>query len=79
MVHAVGGGEVDSGGEDVVAGLAAIDVVVGMRAGEAGDDLVGVHVGGGAAAGLVDVQREMVVVLAGGDGVGRGFDGRGAG
>ena len=49
-------GDVDRRGNDVVAGLPAIDVVVRMRAGEPADHLVGVHVGGGAAAGLEDVD-----------------------
>ena len=49
-------------GNHVVAGLPAIHVVVGMRAGQPADHLVGVHVGGGAAAGLKDVDRELVVV-----------------
>ena len=67
--------EVDGGGEDVVGRLAHVDVVVGVApvAGEVGDHLVGVHVRGGARAGLEDVDRELVVVLAGGDRVaGRG-------
>ena len=67
--------QVDGGGEDVVGGLAHVDVIVGVGpvAGEVGDHLVGVHVRGGAGAGLEDVDRELVVVLARGDGVaGRG-------
>ena len=61
--------QVDGGREDVVRGLAHVDVVVGVGpvAGEVGDHLVGVHVRGGARAGLEDVDRELVVVLAGGD------------
>ena len=61
--------QVDGGGEDVVGGLAHVDVVVGVGpvAGEVGDHLVGVHVRGGAGAGLEDVDRELVVVLAVGD------------
>ena len=43
-------------------------------AGEVGDHLVGVHVRGGAGAGLEDVDRELVVVLAGGDRVAGGGD-----
>ena len=60
------------GGDDVVARLAEIDVVVGMdpllarrRAeklgGAIGDHLVGVHVGAGAGAGLEDVDHEVLV------------------
>ena len=43
-------------------------------AGEVGEHLVGVHVRGGAGAGLEDVDRELVVVLAGGDRVAGGGD-----
>ena len=68
-------GEMDGGGDDVVAGLAAIDVVVGMNRfvaafaaehfdGAIGDDLVGVHVGRGAGAGLENIHDELVVPLA---------------
>ena len=61
---------VDRAGEDVVARLRRVDVVVGMHIsaeslrGQGGDHLVGVHVARGAGAGLVDVDRELVVVLA---------------
>ena len=63
--------QMDGGGKDVVRGLAHVDVVVrvGTVAGEVGEDLVGVHVRRGPGAGLEDVDRELVVVLAGGDGV----------
>ena len=73
------GGEVDRRGEDVIGRLAHVDVVVGMGrvAGELGDHLVGVHVRGGAGAGLEDVDRELVVVFAGGDRVARFGDLRG--
>jgi len=48
---------------------------VDVLAGEVGDHLVGVHVRGGARAGLEDVDRELAVVLAGRDLVGgRGND-----
>jgi hypothetical protein len=63
-------------GDDVVRGLAHVDVVVGVD-GLFGaeiaahclyctvrDDLVGVHVGGGPGAGLEDVEYELVVELA---------------
>src|SRR5690606_14343374 len=48
--HGGGGGDVDGGGEDVVGRLRGVDVVVRVhrpaqdRAGDVGDDLVGVHV-----------------------------------
>ena len=85
------GGEVDGGREDVVARLAAVDVVVGMdrllggaAAGEdfvgpPGDDLVGVHVAGRARAGLEHVHDELVVEAAVGDLVGSAGDGVGHG
>src|SRR5436305_954445 len=68
--------QVDGGGEDVVRGLAHVDVVVGMGplASEVCEHLVGVHVGGGAGAGLEDVDRELIVMFAGGDRVARGGD-----
>ena len=50
-------------------------MIVGMRLGEVADHLVGVHVGGGAAAGLENVDHELIVVLAGGDFFGGFFDG----
>ncbi len=68
-------GQVDRRREDVVRGLAEVDVIVrvGLVTGEVGHHLVRVHVRGGARAGLEDVDGELVVVLAGGDRVaGRG-------
>ena len=47
---------------------------MGPVAGEVGDHLVGVHVRGGARAGLEDVDRELVVVLALGDRLAGGGD-----
>ena len=70
MGHLFDGGNVHHGRERVVGGLAMINVVVRMdrllrahhAAGELdraiGDDLVGVHVGLGAGAGLEDDKRE---------------------
>ena len=73
------GGNVHRRRERVVRRLAHVDVVVGMdgpflalRADaetqpmvrQVGDHFVGVHVGRSAGAGLIDVDREMVVVLA---------------
>ena len=61
-----GRGQVHGRGEDVVGGLPHVHVVVGVHAlaGQVGDHLVGVHVGGGAGAGLEHVDGELVVVLA---------------
>jgi hypothetical protein len=69
-------GQMNRGREDVVGGLAHVDVVVGMRAvtGERRDHLVGVHVRRGAGPGLEDVDRELVVVLPARDLVGCGGD-----
>lgn len=70
------GGDVHDGGEGVVGGGASVDVVVGVdgRLGAhlaaqdldstVGDDLVGVHVGLGARAGLPDDEGEVVEELA---------------
>ena len=55
--------------------LAAADAAVEPLVGDPGDHLVGVHVGRGAAAGLEDVEDELVVVLTVGDGL-RGLDDR---
>jgi hypothetical protein len=86
FVHGLGGGDVHGGGEAVVGTLRAVDVVVGMHrrlaaariagqfVGAAGDHLVDVHVGLGAAAGLPDHQREVLVVAACEDLVGGLFD-----
>src|SRR5439155_10492130 len=73
-------GHVNGGGEHVVGGLPHVDVVVGVDRlllveaiaagqldGAVADDLVGVHVGRGAGAGLIDVDGELIVVLPGGD------------
>ena len=82
-----GGGDLDRRWDDVVGGLSFVDVVVGVNgvtrtkfAAEGfdchvGDDLVGVHVGGGARAGLEDVDHESVVELAFDDALGGGDDG----
>ena len=72
-------GDVHGRGEGVVGGLAAVDVVVGVDRGlgaelaagkldgAVGDDLVGVHVGLGARAGLEDHERELGVEVTGDD------------
>ena len=68
-------GDVHGGRETVVGALCTVDVVVGVdRAlaaarttgqlvGASGDDLIDVHVALGAAAGLPDHQRKLIVVL----------------
>ncbi len=61
----------------VVAGLPAIDLIVRMRASEMSDHLVGVHVGGGAAAGLENVHDKLSVVIARSHGIGSLLDGCG--
>jgi hypothetical protein len=64
-------GDVHGGGEDIVGGLRGVHVVVGVYRGsrelrgESGEHLVDVHVRRGAAAGLVGVDRKLVVVMAG--------------
>ena len=86
VLHPLRGRDVHGGGERVVGGLRHVDVVIGMNRllrsqfaarqfdGAVGDDLVDVHVGLGAAAGLPDTQRELVVEFAGDDFVGRLHD-----
>ena len=80
------GGDVDGRRDDVVGGLAHVDVIVGVHeavaavaaeelGGAVGDDLVGVGVGGGAGAGLEDVEDEVVVEVAVDDLLGGGVDG----
>ena len=78
--------DVHGGGEGVVRGLPLVDVVVrmdgvfgadllaGQLGAAVGDDLVGVHVGRGARARLVDVDGEVLVELALVDLFGGGFD-----
>ena len=84
-----GGGDGHRAGEDVVGGLRHVDVVVGMDRGlgaafaaerfdgDVGDDLVGVHVGLRAGAGLPDDEREVVVEFAVDDLLGGAADGVG--
>ena len=74
--HLAERGQVDGRREDVVRRLAHVHVVVRVDpvAGEVRDHLVGVRVRRGARAGLEDVDRELVVVLAGGDRVTGGGD-----
>ena len=70
-------GDVNRGREHVVGRLRRIDVVVRMNGRtevlrrERGQHLVDVHVAGGTAARLVDVDRELVVVVTGDDRIGR--------
>ena len=75
-------GNVHGRGEGVVGGLGHIHVVIGVqqllpRDGVAppGNDLVGIHVGLGAGAGLPDHQREVVGKLSGDHLIRRGGDG----
>ena len=74
--------DVHRGGEGVVGGLGHVDVVVGVQqlfAGDliaaVGDDLVGVHVRLGAAAGLPDDEGEVVIQLPADDLVAGGGNG----
>src|SRR5438105_732965 len=71
------GGDVDCRWNHIVAGLAAVDVIVGMRLREVADYLVGVHVGGCSAAGLEDIDDELIIVPSGGDFVSGLLDGGG--
>ena len=81
MTHrGFGGRDVRGGRKGVVGRLRHVDVVVGVHRDsiggrDAGDHLVGVHVGTGARAGLEDVDGELVVVFPVGD-LGRRRDDR---
>ncbi|MNL07216.1 hypothetical protein D3C87_1278860 [compost metagenome] len=86
LLHRLDGRDVHGGGEAVVGALGAIDVIVGVHRGLAatgvagqlvgatGDHFVDVHVALGAAAGLPDHQRKLVVMVAGEHFVGRLLD-----
>ena len=56
----------DSSRNDVVAALAAIDVIIGVdrvteeATGQGSDHLVGIHVRAGTRTGLVDIHRKML-------------------
>ena len=76
------------GGYDVIAGLALINVVIGMDQffaalaaeqfnGAIGDDLVGIHIRRGAGAGLENIQDKFAVPFSIGHLLGRLDDGRG--
>ncbi len=58
----------NAGRYDVIAALTHIDIVIWMHIGaelfacQAGDNLIGIHVGAGAGAGLEDVDGELLVV-----------------
>ncbi len=75
---AVERGEVHGRREDVVRGLAQVDVVVRVHVGarEGGDHLVRVRVRARARARLEDIDRKLVVQLAGHDAVGGRRDAR---
>ena len=82
VLHPFRGCDVHGGGEGIVRRLRHVDVIVGMNRllrsqhaarqfnGAVGDHLVDVHVGLGAAAGLPDAQRELLVQFAGDDFIG---------
>ena len=65
----------DVGWEDIVTGLAKIHMIVRMDRsipsfsaphdfiGPIGDDLIGIHVGGGARTGLEDIHQKLVTKL----------------
>ena len=87
VVDGLNGGHVHRRGKDIVRGLPAVDLVVGMHAAllaalasqelarPVGEHLVHVHVGLGARARLPHHQRKFAVVLSGEHLVGGGGDG----
>ena len=86
LLQLLGRGDMDGSGEHIIGGLRPIDVVIGMNrpvtaegsarclGGQIADHLVDVHVGLGPASGLPDPKRELIVVLAVGNGIGRFAD-----
>ena len=76
-MHGFSGGYMNGGRENVVARLSAIDFIVRVRLRQVTDHLVGVHVGGSAAAGLKDVNDKLVIIGAAGHLFGSALDGFG--
>ena len=69
VVDGQGRSNVHGRGEDVIRGLAGVDVVVGVHAhpcaiAQARDHFVDIHIGAGARPGLEDIDREGIRVLA---------------
>jgi hypothetical protein len=56
------GGDMDRRRNRIVTRLSTIHMVIRMRAGNLADYLIGIHIGGGAAAGLADIDDESRVV-----------------
>jgi hypothetical protein len=77
VVHNFSGRNVNGRRKNVVARLATIDVVVRMRPSKMPDNLIGIHVCGCPAAGLENIDDELVIVLAASHFLSRGFDGGG--
>jgi hypothetical protein len=75
VVHNLSGGNVNSRRKNVVARLAAIDVVVRMRPSKMPDNLIRTHVCGCPAAGLENIDDELVIVLTASHFLSRGFNG----
>jgi len=63
VLHKLDGGNVDGRRDNVVAGLASIDVVVRIRRGEIPNNLINIHVRRRSAAGLEYIDYELAVVL----------------
>ena len=73
--HGLRGGDVHGRGDHVVTRLPEIHLVVRVGAGHVADHFVGVHIGGGATAGLEDVHQELIVITPFRDLFRRPFDG----
>jgi hypothetical protein len=75
-----GGADMDGGGNNVVAALAEVYVVIGVHGtpqapcSQRRDHLVGVHVGASTRAGLKYIDRKLVILHALGHSHGRFFD-----
>lgn len=75
-MNQLGGCNVYGRGDNIVARLAAIDVIIRMRGRKPGDHLVRIHVGGCSAAGLENIDHKFRIELTGGDAVrGGGYAG----
>ena len=70
IYDAHGGGNMQRGGEGIVTGLGGVHMVIRVEGnalfpGQVSDDLVDIHVGLGAGAGLPDNKRKLLIPLSG--------------
>jgi len=71
LVQAQCSADMDGGRDNVVAALPAVDVIVGVHRlaqqprGQGGNHFIGIHVGTGARAGLENIHRKVLHIIAG--------------